>query len=100
MIVAKAGRAQMPVPVVTDVQHAQKLPHVSDLHLTVHAVAPESVLGTGIDGQTVFALIPQDNRRWTLEVLSGWDTSTLIERSLTLPEELKMDPYAIGDASA
>jgi hypothetical protein len=83
MFLAAVGRAQMPVPVVTHVLHAQKLPYVSDLHLTLHAVAPESILGTGVDGQTIFALIPQDNRRWTLEMLSGWDTSTLNEQSLT-----------------
>lgn len=83
MFVAVAIRGQVPAPVVKHLLHAGKLPRVSDLHLTLHAAAPEALLGTGVDGQTIFALIPQEDRRWTLNMLSGWDTSTLNEQSLT-----------------
>jgi hypothetical protein len=99
LLMTALARAQTPVPIATHVLDAGKLAHSSGLGLTMSAVAPQSVIAMGSDRSTLFALVPQEERRWQLQMLTGWETASPSVRTLFFDGDDSLDKEDFMSAS-
>jgi hypothetical protein len=83
ILIAPCACAQIPSASVTYVLHPERPLPANHMTLTLKAAASEAVLGMTPDGSKVLALIPQEKNLWSLEMLTGWQTGSPQEQTLS-----------------